>query len=115
MLLRELIESAPLRVGREIAETMKEFQVFYALLNTDLDWAYERKAVYYREEFLLSRLIDQVHLYARIRRLMSYGSNDGQITSGRIDDEEFRHAGRRALGIHGKYFESLESMRGAPG
>lgn len=111
ILLRELIELASLRVGREIAETLKEFQEFHASLMTDLDWAYERKAVYYTKEFLLARLNEQVQLYARVRRLMSYGSSSGEITCGRVSNEEFQIAGRRALGVHGKYLEYLAGLR----
>ena len=110
-ILKELVELAPNKVGGELAETMKEFQLFSASLKSPLDWAYDDGLVDYQEDFLLSRLTEQVQLYARILRIASYASNEEEITSGRISEEEFERAGRRALGIHGRYLKSLKCLR----
>jgi len=107
--LKEVVELAPLDVGREVAEAMMEFQRSTASFTHDENWFLYNGRLDYPEETLNDRLVEQIQLYARADRLICYVSSANDcITTGPVSLDEFTQARRRALGVSGRFIESLD-------
>lgn len=111
--VKEMIELAPIDVGEDLGETIFSFQADSAQFTQDSYWLREGITPGFTEDDLLSRLVDQVVLCARVERFYWYGiGRDDVPVRGKVSASEFAIAGRRVLGLMGGIMATLDEIYG---